>query len=227
MKTQFLSLLFFVSLFGTALTSHAQTAAPDTVGEHKMLKMLAVDMCRQLEQENKKKPLSGLTQADAQQVFVRVFTQAVTSDKQLMDRVGGMGSEARAYGEQMGRRVVLLLLQDCPVSHPLLMRLGESQTPAAAAATTPEEAKLVNTLSAEFCSAMTPRIKELKGLSSEKRLPVVSGQLEISFKAHSKEIQQLYGANAMNDSGKLRALGTKVGAQSAQQCPSIMLLFVE
>lgn len=225
MKKQFLLLLLLVGLCTTASTSYAQTAAPDTLGDQKMIKALAADMCRQLEQENKKKPLGNLSQAEAQQLFARLFTQSVTADKKLMARVVDMGSEARNYGEQIGRRVGMLLLQDCPVSQPLLLRLGEGQTPATPQAATPEETKLVNTLSTEFCSAITPRLKELKSLSSEKRLGMISGQLETSFKAHSKEIEQVYGPNAMSDMEKLRALGTKVGAQSAQQCPTIMAVF--
>lgn len=226
MKQLILSLVLLVCGCGSALTSHAQTAPADSLAEKKMISTVGADMCRQLEQENAKKALNTLSADDAKQLFVRLMMSSASSSPELMSRITSDPANAQAYGEQVGRKIGIWLLKECPVSQPLFVRLAADkagQQPAAS----PEEAKLVNTLSGEFCTAITPRLKELKGLSSEKRLKVVSTQLESSFKAHAKEIQQVYGANAMNDSASLRALGTKVGTQSAQQCPSIMAVFAD
>ncbi|RSK50865.1 hypothetical protein [Hymenobacter rigui] len=226
MKICIIRVVLLLSLCSTAFRGMAQTASTDTLVEKKMVQRISAGMCTQLQQEDKKKPLASLNKDEATQLFTRLMMASAATEPELMARITNDPAGARAYGEQLGRKIGMQLVQECEVSRPLFASMsGQGSTQFKPAGT--DETKLVNTLATEFCANITPRQKELKGLPKEKRLKMVSDQLETSFKAHSKEIQQVYGADAMNDSDKLRALGSKVGYQSAQQCPAIMQILMD
>ncbi|RSK37379.1 hypothetical protein [Hymenobacter metallilatus] len=226
MKNWIIRVVLLLSVSSTAFRGLAQTAAADSVSEQKMVQRISASMCTQLQQENKKKALASLTKEEATQLFSKLLMASAANEPELLARFTQDPTNARAYGEKLGRKIGLQMGQECEVSRPLFAAMsGQGSAQFKPAGT--DETKLVNSLATEFCASITPRQKELKALPQEKRLKVVSEQLETSFKAHASEIEQVYGPNAMSDSDKLRSLGSKVGYQSAQQCPVIMQVLMD
>lgn len=221
MKLSILRVVLLLVLGSTALRGRAQTSPADSLSEQKIIQRLSSKMCTDLQLEDKKKPLTSLSKDEATQLFTRLLMTSLPSEPELLARLTNDPANARAYGEQLGRRFGLELVQNCEVSRPMFMAMSGKDN-AQFKPAEGNETKLVNTLASEFCANLAPRQKQLQALPPDKRLKVVSDQLEASFKAHAKEIQQLYGSGAMNDGEKLKALGTKVGFQAAQQCPTVM-----
>ncbi|GGG37758.1 hypothetical protein GCM10011378_12560 [Hymenobacter glacieicola] len=178
-------------------------------------------MCTQLQQENQKKQLTTLSKEEATQLFTRMLMTSLPNEPELMARLTNDPTNARAYGEKLGRRIGLDLVKSCEVSRPMFLAMS-GQTSAQLKPAEGAETKLVNILATEFCTKLTPQQKQLQALSADERLKVVSVQLENSFKAHAKEIQQLYGPDAMSSNEKMKALGAKVGYQAGQQCTPVM-----
>jgi ABC-type transporter MlaC component len=226
MKTTILRVLLLLGFCTTALLSRAQTTAADSLAERKLIQSLSTDMCQQLEQENKKKPLRDISQAEAQQLFVRIFTKSVSDDEALMQKFEALGPGARAYGEKLGRGVGITLLQECPVSQPLLMRLGGEQANKEQALQ-PKEVAVLKPIATAMCRDLQPRVAELKKMTPEQRLQELTQAFQKNLKPFAKEITQFYGADVFLDPERMKALGTKISFQMAGQCPEVVLLFAD
>jgi hypothetical protein len=191
-----------------------------------MLKLVSADLCQQLEQENKKNSLSTISQEDAKQLFVRIFTKTATSNKELMRKFESMGPEAGAYGEKLGRKVALVLIKECPVSQPLMMRLGGAEVNKQQALK-PEEIAVLKPIATAMCRDLQPRVAELKNMTLEQRMQELTQAFQKNLKPYAKDISQFYGADVFLDQEGMKALGTKISLQMATQCPEVLLLFTD
>lgn len=226
MKTTILRVVLLLSFCTTSLLSQAQTALADSLAEQKLINLVSADICRQLEQENKKNSLSTISQEEAKQLFVRVFTRTATENKEIMQKFESMGPEAGAYGEKLGRRVAFVLIKECPVSHPLMMRLGGEEVNKQQALK-PEEIAVLKPIATAMCRDMQPRVAELKKMTPEQRMQELTQAFQKNLKPHAKEISRLYGADVFLDTDRMKALGTKISLQMATQCPEVILLFAD
>lgn len=226
MKTPILRVVLLLSFCTASLLSQAQTTPADSVAEQKLINLVSADLCRQLEQENKKNSLSTISQEDAKQLFVRIFTKTATSNKELMRKFEAMGPEAGAYGEQLGRRVAFVLIKECPVSQPLMMRLGGAEVNKQQALA-PEEVAVLKPIATAMCRDLQPRVPELKKMTPEQRMQELTQAFQKNLKPYAKEISQFYGADVFLDSERMKSLGTKISLQMATQCPEVLLLFAD
>ncbi|MBC6611081.1 hypothetical protein H8B15_09110 [Hymenobacter sp. BT507] len=179
-----------------------------------------------MEQENAKKPLAQLTKEDAQQLFVRLFTSSVTNNPTLLNKLEGMGSDARDYGEKLGKQVAIVLIRDCPAGQALLMKLGGDEV-SRQQAVSDKEVQVLRPIAAVMCQDMQPRIAEMKKMSAAQRLEVLSQLFEKNLKPHAAELSELYGADVFLDSQRMKTVGIKIAAQMSSQCSDALMLFVD
>ncbi|SNR52598.1 hypothetical protein [Hymenobacter mucosus] len=226
MKILILRVVLLLALCTTALLSQAQTAPADSVAEQKLVQAVSADMCRQLELESKKRSLDNLSQEEAQQLFVRLFTKTATDNKELMRKIIAMGPAAQTYGQQLGRRVGIVMMQECPVSQPLFMRLGSAQV-SKQQEVKPEEVAILKPIATAMCQDLQPRTAELKKMTLEQRTQELIQAFQRNLKPYAKEISQLYGADIFLDQKRMETIGTKISLQMASQCPEVILLFAD
>ena len=219
--------LLFLILWLSLGVAHAQTTtAADSVAEQKMIAGLGADVCRQLEQENAKKDLSGLSKEEAQQLFARLMMVSAANNPTLVARFTNEPKNAQAYGEQMGRQLGIWLLRECTISTKLFVKMSDKNVKNYQPASSAEQ-QLLNVLAADACHDLAPRQKQLKALSHDQRLQEVQKVLEASFMAHADAIAELYGENALSDNVAMEELGAKLGFQMAKECTNIVVMLGE
>lgn len=229
MKTAILRIALLLILGITALASRAQTA-PDTLAEQKLIRVVGADICRQLEAEDKKTPLSRLTKEEAQQLFVRLTMLSAANNPEFMALLtsGDGANEARLKGEDFGRKVAMWLLGECAISQALFMRMGAEQAQTSQSTPLrPEEAKALRPVADAICRDLQPRVAMIKKLSSAERMQVVTQSFEKHLKTHAAQISKVFGADVFQDEVRMRDMGTKVGIQMASECPDAVLLFAD
>lgn len=221
---------FILFIFvASALCSAAQNtrpAAADSVTEQRLIEQASADICQQLEQENQKNPLARLSKAEAEQLFGRLFLQAATSNAELAALLTSIGERgAREEGEQLGRRVGLLLMRDCPLGQQLFMRLGGEQLNQQLGLR-PEETRLLQPIAAAMCRDLSPRITEMQQLTPTQRMALVTEALGSKMQPHARQLNKFYGANVLRE-GEIQKLGSKIFALMAPQCPEVLILFAD
>ncbi|WP_215137851.1 hypothetical protein [Hymenobacter sp. ISL-91] len=212
-------------LFGRAQTT--SPAATDSLTQQRLIQQVSADMCRRLEVENQKNPLTKLSKAEAEQLFSRLFLQAAASNDELATFLTTIGEQgAREQGEQLGRKVGLLMMRECPVGQQLFMRLGGEQVNQQQGVK-PEETKLLQPIATAMCRDLTPRVAELRKLPLAKRMETLTEVLSKNLKPHAKQLSQLYGADIFLNKEGMEKLGVKIAALMAPQCPEVLVLFTD
>lgn len=226
MKTTILRAVLLLSLYITAGRVAAQTVTADTAQDQRLAQRVATQICDDLKLENQKKSLQTLSPDQAKQLFVRLFTKAALDNEEVIAQITAAGPNSREYGEQLGRRVGAVMLRDCPISHPLLVRLGgeklSEQQPIS-----PEEAKVLKPVATAMCRDLQPRIAELKKLSAEQRREALTQAFQKNLKASAQELSKYYGADVFLDTERMKAIGMKLSALMAPDCPEAVVLFAE
>ncbi|SDY16518.1 hypothetical protein [Hymenobacter psychrophilus] len=211
------------------LCGYAQTTpggAADSATERRLIQQASADICQQLKLENQKNPLARLSQTEAEQLFGRLFLQAATRNAELAALLTSIGERrARAEGEQLGRRVGLLLMQECPMGQQLFMRLGGEQLNQQLGLR-PEETKLLQPLAAAMCRDLSPRVTEMQQLAPAQRMALVTQALGSTMKPRAKQLNKFYGTSVFLD-GEIEKLGSKIFALMAPQCPEVLILFAD
>lgn len=226
MKNYILRVVLLLSLCSTAFRGLAQSTPADSVAEQRLVQRVAAQMCTELTKENQKKSIQNLSETEAQQLFVRLFVRVATNDKELAAKVKAAGPNAEAYGQQLGRKVGLVMIAQCPVSQSLLMRLGSAQL-SKQQPLGPEEAAVLKPIASAICRDLQPRVAELKKMSVEQRMQELTKSFEKNLKASAKEIAQQYGADIFLDETRMKELGSKISIQMASECPEVVVLFAE
>ncbi|RFP66850.1 hypothetical protein D0N36_01830 [Hymenobacter lapidiphilus] len=212
-------------LFGRAQTT--PPAAADSVTQQRLVQQVSADMCRRLELENQKSALTNLSKAEAEQLFSRLFLQAAASNDELatfLTKIGEQG--AREQGEQLGRRVGLVMMRECPVGQQLFMRLGGEQV-SQQQGMRPEETTLLQPIATAMCRDLTPRVAELRKLPLPKRMSILTEVLSKNLKPYAKQLGQLYGADIFLNKEGMEKLGAKIAALMAPKCPEVLVLFTD
>jgi hypothetical protein len=226
MKLAIIRVVLLLSLCSTALQGRAQSAPADSVAEKRLVQRISAQMCTELTRENQKKPIQNLSEAEAQQLFARLFVKVATTDKEMTAKIMAAGPNAEAYGQQFGRKVGRVMVVECPISQPLLMRLGSAhlskQQPLP-----PEEATVLKPIAAAMCRDLQPRVAELKKMPPAQRMQELTQVFEKNLKASAEEIAQQYGADVFLDAERMKALGTKISIQMAAECPEAVALFAD
>lgn len=230
MKIFILHVVLLISLCSTTLTGHAQTA-PDSLAEQKTIRLAGADICRQLEAEDKKKPLSKLSKDEAQQLFTRLTMISAANNPDFMTLLTSNGGEGtrdaiRARGEEIGRQIAMWLLVNCPVGQQLFIRLGAEQlNQPQPVPLRPEEEKALRPIASALCRDLQPRVGTIKALSTDERQQVVTQAFEKHLKAHATQLKKVFGADIFENQDRMRDMGTKVGLQMATECPEAVMLF--
>ncbi|MBC6697382.1 hypothetical protein H8B14_04595 [Hymenobacter sp. BT190] len=193
------------------------------------MRLVGADICRQLEAEDKKKPLSKLSKDEAQQLFIRLTMMSAANNPEFMALLtsGSDNSDTiKAKGEVFGRKVAMWLLGECPVSQPLFMRLSAEQTnKPMPVPLRPEEERALRPVSNDLCRDLQPRIATIKALSSAERMQVVTQAFEKHLQAHATQLKKVFGADIFQNEARMRDMGVNVGMQMASECPEAVLLF--
>ncbi|GAB2773222.1 hypothetical protein GCM10027175_08700 [Hymenobacter latericoloratus] len=212
-------------MYITAGRVAAQTAA-DTAQDRRLAQRVATQICEDLKLEDQKKSLQTLSSDQAKQLFVRLFTKVALGDEEIIAQITAAGPNSRAYGEQLGRKVGAVMLRDCPVSHPLLLRLGGEQL-SKQQPISPEEAKVLKPVATAMCRDLQPRVAELKKLPTEKRREALTQAFQKNLKASAQELTKYYGADVFLDAERMKSIGMKLSALMAPDCPEAVVLFTE
>ncbi|GGF01245.1 hypothetical protein [Hymenobacter cavernae] len=219
--------ILFIALLSTGLggsyaTKAADTAtAIDTTGEHSMIKNISADMCRQLEAENKKSPLTKLSQDEAIQLFTRLMLASAANNPTFTRLIVAHKSDARSYGEQLGKNVATLMVSECPVSLPLFMKLGAQQM-REKHSMSEQEIKLLTPIASAVCQNLEDRQKkqDLATLSAQERIQLLGETMQQAMKPYAKELSQFYGPDIFLDNKRMEEVGSKLAIQMAEHCPA-------
>jgi|GEM_PF-6068504 len=225
MQKLLFTLVLLVSLSGAATVARAQAVLPDSVAEKRMISSIGAAMCRELETENAKKPLANLSADESRKLFTRLIMTHAMANEELMGLFTSQPENAQKYGEAMGRKVTFWLVRECPVSQPLLMRVGMQEVAKKQPLTTQEQ-KFLAPIVSDVCRGLEAQQKkqDLKKLSAEQRNGLLQTTLKTVMKAHAKEIAAQYGTDIFLDEERMHAFGVKVGVQMANDCPGVLLL---
>ncbi|OUJ76029.1 hypothetical protein [Hymenobacter crusticola] len=204
----------------------AQTTAADTTGEHRMIQDISADLCRQIEEESKKAPLTNLSQEEATQLFARLMLVSAGNNATFTKLILTHKSDANAYGGQLGKRIAFRMVKECPASVPLFMKVGyqelRKQHPMSE-----QEVKVLTPVAAGVCQGIEARQKkqDLAAMSAQERMQVVEEVMQAAMKPHAKALSQLYGADLFLDQKKMEQVGVKIAVLMGDQCPAILTFF--
>ncbi|SET91725.1 hypothetical protein [Hymenobacter actinosclerus] len=219
--------LVLVALCLPAFRGTAQAVSPtDSLAESKIVASIGADICRQLVAENRKRPLDALSQEDTKQLFIRLMLVSLAGNPELMKRIAADPDQAQSSGEVMGRKVGLWLFRECPVSRPMIMRLGAQQLTKDQAVSNPAEEAVLTPMATQMCGDMEQRVK-MKGQKTftlAQNQALFQSALTPYMLDHMEEMKAVYGEDIFEDQEKLRALGIKLALKMSEKCPEIMVL---
>ncbi len=117
---------------------HAGISTEITPAERPTLLAITRAVCKQLDEENAKKPFSNLTPAQRGALLQRVLVgTCLKSADELMAQYGDEVMEDEAQGEEIGKKIAVLMVEVCPV---YILQAGQENTVRSESAITPAPA---------------------------------------------------------------------------------------
>lgn len=224
MKKPF-TLLLFLLLLGSH--SYAFSVAADTLkGQKRFVQHVSQTVCSKLNEEDKQHPISKLSTEASQALFERVLQASM---EEHLDEMGAVMqankvSRPRKFGEVVGRDVVLLLVQDCPVSQPLLASFGVAQLKNNLSVS-PEEKPVLTLVSTEICQRMDAENSKtpLASRPAAERKQVMESTMQGAMLKHMEALSTHYGFKALSNKDQMEEVGRKIALLLVDQCPGYLL----
>ncbi|KAA9333193.1 hypothetical protein F0P96_09440 [Hymenobacter busanensis] len=188
---------------------------------------LTAEICQDFDKLNAAKPFVQLSQEEAmstlQQSMMQVMMRHPDEVEQLLK---ASGSTTQAAMQDLGQRVAVKLVADCPAAMPLFMRLTNQPATAATAppdltvtaAERPLLEKMARSMCADLSTVTTPA--QLASQPLQQKLHLIQQAKQRVLKTYAKEISSQYGPEILTDPARQNALGAKVGLLAGDHCAS-------
>ncbi|QNH62550.1 hypothetical protein [Hymenobacter sediminicola] len=225
MKT--LSTLLLSALLLLSGRIYATPTAADTLkGQKLFIQHVSQSVCNKLNEEEKKKPLNKLSPEEGQALLTDVLQTSMQDhiDEMAAIMKANKVSKPRKFGEMVGREVVVVLLQNCPLSQQLFASVGVSamkDKPTIA----PEEKPVLMLVSAEICQRLdTENAKSaISSRPKTERKQVIENAMQGAMLKHLEALSNYYGLKQIQNNSHMETVGRKIGLLLADQCPNYLM----
>ena len=214
-------------LFFSGHVYAAAPAAADTLkGQKLFIRHVSQSVCDKLNEEEKKKPLNKLSPEEGQALLTDVLETSMRDHIDEMSAImkANKVSKPRKFGEMVGREVVVVLLQDCPLSQQLFASVGVSamkDKPTIA----PEEKPVLTLVSTEICQRLdTENAKSaISSRPKAERKQVIENAMQGSILKHLEALSNYYGLKQIQNTGHMETVGRKIALLLVDQCPNYLM----
>ena len=222
--------LFLLLLSCLACCATAQAGAPlagDTLrGQHQFIHQVSATMCERLAEEEKAKPLSSFSAAEAQQTLSRITESSIQAHTEELGELMTANniSLPRKVRERLGEDIVVQLLESCPAGQQLLMGIVQNQF-GAKLAITAEEKPVLLVVSNDICQRLDAdnASRPMASRTSQERTEVFAAAMQSGILKNMEPLANYYGLDNMKKNKFSTALGQKIALLISQQCPSYIL----
>ncbi|MBD2714049.1 hypothetical protein KBK19_03265 [Microvirga sp. STR05] len=212
------------------LSGHVYAAAPvaaDTLkGQKLFIQHVSQSVCNKLNEEEKKKPLNKLSPEEGQALLEEALQSSMREHIDEMSAImkANKVSKPRKFGEMVGREVVIVLLQECPLSQQLFASVGMSAMKGKPTIA-PEEKPVLTLVSTEICQRLdTENAKSaISGRPKAERKQIIENAMQGSILKHLEALSNYYGLKQIQNTGHMETVGRKIALLLVDQCPNYLM----
>lgn len=221
-------ILLLVSSLG--LGTAAQAAAPlagDTLrGQHRFIQHVSATMCERLQAEAQKRPLTSLSEVDAQSILAATIEGSILAHADEMSTLMTVNkvNNPHKVGEGLGVTMILHLVESCPAGQQLMVGVIQSQFGAKLPITDAERPVLL-LVTQNVCQRLDAEnaTHPMSSRSQEERRSVIMTAMQGSMLKNMEPLANLYGLDKMKNTKLMESVGQKIALLIFQQCPTYLL----
>lgn len=227
MKKRYTSLLLILLLsFKFEARATTLLAPPDSLpGQARLIKSLSAAMCSKAEEEEKKRPLRGLTPEEGKALFLQIM---LASMSEHADQISSLMTankisnpkKANAFGEVIGKEAVMRLAKECSASQPLIMQVGLAEVKDKPAITV-EEKQALTPIADDICQRFDAEKAKpsFAQLTAQARSELMQQRMQGAVLKHLEELSDFYGLKTVQSASEMEKIGVKIAFLMAEQCP--------